>query len=77
MDEMTLEDRIRGFQAGLEQLQQRYGMRLSIQAQPEQLGEAILVKPMLQVVPMTDWQPGEPAQMKSAKPRDNQEKESK
>ncbi len=56
---LTLEERVRGFQAGLEQLQQRYGMRLSIQTQPEQLGEAILVKPIIQVLPVPDGQPTE------------------
>ena len=55
----TLEDRVRGFQMGLEQLQQRYGMRLQVQTQAEQLGETTLVKPIIQVLPISDWQPVE------------------
>ncbi len=54
---LTLQERMTGFQTQLEQLQQRYGMQLNIQTQPEQLGQATLVKSVIQMLPIPNWQP--------------------
>lgn len=54
---MTPEQRLKAFQQGLEQLQQRYGVNLVADSQVEKLGEAVLVKPMIRVVLADQWQP--------------------
>jgi len=54
---MSVEQRLQAFQHGLAQLQQQYGISLKADIQAEQLGDAILTRPVLQAIPAPDWQP--------------------
>jgi len=54
---MNEHERLKGFQQGLAQLQQQYGITLKADIQAEQLGDAILTRPVLQAIPAPDWQP--------------------
>jgi hypothetical protein len=54
---MTIEQRLQAFQQALEQLQVKHGVTLKADLQAEQLGQALLTRPVLQAVPIDGWHP--------------------
>ena len=54
---MNEQERFQGYEAALEELKQRFGFVIQATLQTEQLGAAVLTKPVLQLVPIPDWQP--------------------
>jgi hypothetical protein len=54
---MSEEERQKAFLQGLAVLCQRHGMNLEVSIKTEYLGDAVLSRPKLSVIPIPGWQP--------------------
>lgn len=61
---MTDQERQQGFLKAVRQAEQQFGLTIIAVLQEERLGEALLVRPMLQVVKLEGWKEPEPIEPK-------------
>lgn len=52
---MTEQERREAFVKAMQEAEQRFGYTITVTTQVEKLGEAVLVKPVMTIVPVQGW----------------------